>query len=92
MLGLDTFFVMHSLPLKNDAKPIKKKPRKMHPSKALSIKKEIEKYFSVGFIRPIDYSKWMDNIFPVTKPTREIRICIDFKDINNAYPKDDFPL
>jgi len=33
MPGLDTSFFMHSLPLKKDAKPIKKKSRKMHTSK-----------------------------------------------------------
>lgn len=44
----------------------------MHPSKALLVKKEIEKYMNIGFIKPIDYSKWMDNIVPVTKPTGEI--------------------
>jgi len=64
----------------------------MHPSKALLAKKEIKKYLNVGFISPIDYSKWMANILPITEPTREIIICIDFKDINNACPKDDFPL
>lgn len=31
----------------------------------------------------------MANIISITKPTGEIRICIDFRDINNAYPKDD---
>jgi len=44
MLGLDASFVMHNFPLKENAKPIKQKPRKMHPSKALLVKKEIEKY------------------------------------------------
>jgi len=46
MLGLDPSFVMHNLSLKKDAKPIKQKPRKMHPSKALLVKKEIEKYLN----------------------------------------------
>jgi len=43
MLELDHSFFMHNLPLKMDAKPIKQKPQKMHPSKALLVKKEIEK-------------------------------------------------
>lgn len=34
----------------------------------------------------------MANIVHVTKPTREIRICIDFRDINNSCQKGDFPL
>ena len=79
-------------PLKANAKLIKQKPRKMHPSKALLVKTEIENYFQVVLIESIDYSEWMSNIVPVTKPTGEIRVCTDFRDINNACPKDDFPL
>lgn len=59
MSRLDSFFVMHNLPLKLGAKPIKYKPRKMHPSKALLVKEEIEKYLQAGFIEPIDYFEWM---------------------------------
>ena len=33
----------------------------------------------------------MANILLIIKLTIEIRICIEFRDINNACPKDDFP-
>lgn len=56
MPNLDTYFVMHSIPLKNDAKLVKQKSIKMHPSKVLLFKKEIEKYLNNIFIRPIDFS------------------------------------
>jgi len=46
----------------------------------------------VGFIRPIDYSEWISNIILVSKKIIGIQICINFYDINKAYPKDDFPL
>ena len=56
------------------------------------MKKEIEKLLEVGFIRSIDYSEWMANIVPIKKPTCEIKVCTNFRDLNKAYPKDDFPL
>ena len=56
------------------------------------MKKEIEKLLEVGFIRSIDYSECMANIVPVKKPTGEIRVCTNFRDLNKACPKDDFPL
>ena len=59
---------------------------------SLLVKKEIENLLEVGFIRSIDYSEWMANIVPVKKPTSEIRVCTNFKDLNKACPKDDFPL
>ena len=56
------------------------------------MKKEIEKLLEVVFIRSIDYSEWMANIVPVKKPTGEIKVCTNFRDLNKACPKDDFPL
>jgi len=32
------------------------------------------------------------NIVPVTKKNGKIRVCIDFCDLNEACPKDEFPL
>ena len=29
---------------------------------------------------------------PVRKRNEKIRVCVDFRDLNNACPKDDFPL
>ena len=43
-------------------------------------------------IRPIDYSEWISSMVHVTKPSGDIRICTDFRDLNKACPKDDFPL
>ncbi|KAL0411118.1 UNVERIFIED_CONTAM: Transposon Tf2-12 polyprotein [Sesamum latifolium] len=35
---------------------------------------------------------WISSIVPVRKKNGQIRVCVDFKDLNNACPKDDFPL
>ena len=32
------------------------------------------------------------NIVPVLKRNEKIRVCIDFRDLNTACPKDEFPL
>ena len=39
-----------------------------------------------------EYSKWVANIVPVPKKDGKIRVCVDFRDLNKASPKDDFPL
>ena len=59
---------------------------------SLLVKKEIEKLLEASFIKPIDYSEWMANVVPMKKPIGKIRVCIDFKDLSKACPKDDFPL
>lgn len=90
--GLDLELVLHHLPLLPGVKPYKHKLRKMHPHIVLLVKIELQKLLDVGFIRPIDYAKWISNLVPISKHTGGIKICIDFRDINKAFPKDDFPL
>ncbi|RDX70176.1 hypothetical protein CR513_50616, partial [Mucuna pruriens] len=37
-------------------------------------------------------SKWVANIVPILKKHGKVRICVDYKDLNRASPKDNFPL
>ena len=64
----------------------------MHPKVALLVKAELEKMLEAKVIFPINYSKWISNMVPVTKSFGDIRICTNFKDLKKAFPKDDFPL
>jgi hypothetical protein len=37
--------------------------------------------------------EWVSNIVPVEKKgTREIRVCVDFRNLNWAMPKDEYPM
>lgn len=73
-------------------KPVKQKLQKMHPHVALLVKAKLEKLLKVEFIKETDYVEWISNIVPVSKPDKSIRVCTDFRDLNKACPKDDFPL
>ena len=42
------------------------------------------------FIYSIPLTKWVSNIVPVAKKQGAIRVCIDFRDLNKACPKDNF--
>ncbi len=46
----------------------------------------------MGFIEEIQCPKWLANIVPVKKKGGQIRICVDFRDLNKACPKDEFLL
>lgn len=92
MPGLDPKLVLYHFPLLPGVKPFKQKLRKMHPHIALLVKNELQKLLKEGFIRSIDYAECISNLLPVTKHTGGIRICTEFRDLNKAFPKDDFPL
>ena len=38
------------------------------------------------------FPQWVANIVPVKKKDGRVRVCIDFRNLNKASPKDDFPL
>ena len=45
-----------------------------------------------GFIREVYYLDWLANGVLVKKANGKWRMCVDFTDLNKAYPKDSFPL
>ena len=92
MPGLDPRVVMHRLNINSDAKPVKQQQRRFRPEIMEAIQSEVKKLIDSGFIRKEQHPDWVANIVPVTKKNGKIQICIDFRDLNEACPKDEFPL
>src|SRR3954453_15712498 len=92
MPGLDTNIVQHYLPLKPECPPVKQKLRRTHPDMANKIKVEVQKQLDGGFLVTSEYPQWLANIVLVPKKYGKVRICIDYRDLNKASPKDNFPL
>ena len=91
MPGIDPSIVVHEIPTYPGAKPVRQRLRPVHPRKAAAIKAEVEKLLKAGFIYPIPLTDWVSNIVPVNKKQGTIRVCVDYRDINRACPKDNFP-
>jgi len=46
-----------------------------------------------AFIRSCRYADWISNIVPVEKKdSGKLRVYIDFRDLNKATPKDEYPM
>ena len=52
------------------------------------MKEEIEKLLKAKFTRPTRYMQWLANIVPVMKKNGKLRVCVYFRDLNAATPKD----
>ena len=91
MPGLDSEIVEHRLPLKSECPSIKHKLRRTHPDMVVKIKEEVKKQIDVGFLVTSEYPQWVANIVPVPKKDGKVCICVDYRDLNKASPKDDFP-
>ncbi|KAK2444839.1 hypothetical protein QL285_015834 [Trifolium repens] len=92
MPGLSRKLVEHELPVRLDKKPVKQLPRRFAPEIMSKIKEEIERLLRSKFIRTARYVEWLANIVPVIKKNGSLRVCIDFRDLNNATPKDEYPM
>ena len=56
------------------------------------IKEKITKQLEANVIEVSQYPSWLANIIPVPKKDDKVQICVDYHDLNNASPKDVFPL
>jgi hypothetical protein len=56
------------------------------------VKKEIEKMLEAGFIRPCRYAEWISSIVPIQKKDGRWRVCVDFRNLNRATPKDEYSM
>ncbi|XP_071689195.1 uncharacterized protein [Rutidosis leptorrhynchoides] len=73
-------------------KPIVQKRRGMAPDRMKWLSAEVAKLVNAGILSEVKYQTWVANPVLVKKPDGSWRMCIDFKDINKAYPKDNYPL
>ena len=88
MPGIDTDIVVHQLPLKEECMSIKQKLRRVKLEMLLKIKEEVKKQLDAGFFEVAKYPQWVANIVPVPKKDGKVRMCVDYRDLNRASPKE----
>lgn len=80
------------LPIWSSKKPVKQLHRRFAPEIMSKIKEEIKRLLRCKFIKTTRYIEWLTNIVPVIKKNEALRVCIDFRDLKNATPKDEYPM
>ncbi|XP_062019159.1 uncharacterized protein LOC133735742 [Rosa rugosa] len=92
MPGISPEIITHKLTIKPSFYPIKQKRRAFDEEKYRAIREEVAKLQDIGFIRQVIYPQWISNLVMVKKASGKWRMCVDFKNLNKACPKDSFPL
>ena len=56
------------------------------------IERELKRMLDANIIVPLRYSNWVAKLVLVRKKSGEIRLCVDFKNLNKCYLKENYPL
>jgi len=74
-----------------DARPIKQPPRRFPPAKRQAADEELQRMLDLGIIRP-SASPWSSPVVLVEKPDKSLRVCLDYRRLNQVTKKDSYPL
>ena len=90
--GFDPGVIQHAIRIKEDFHPVRQKQWLMSPALETTIQSELDKMLAAHIIFPVKYFEWVANLVPVRKKNGDIRLCVDFRALNKASIKDNFPL
>jgi hypothetical protein len=88
----NTAVIEHNIPLKEKAKPFRQNLRKISSMLLPIMEKEVKKLLDAQIIVPLRYSEWVANLALVRKKSGEIRLCVDFRNMNKISKKENYPL
>jgi hypothetical protein len=88
----DTRIIDQNIPLKDNTKNFRKKLRQINRMLLTIMEREVKKFLDAHIIISLRYSNWIANLVPVRKENGEIRLCVDFRNLNRCSRKDNYPL
>ncbi|GJT38715.1 hypothetical protein Tco_0938580 [Tanacetum coccineum] len=86
------FNTEHKLNDYSHVKPINQNKRGLGPDRNMASCKGIEELTKEGILQKVRHQAWVANPVMVKKSDGGWRMCVDFTNINNACPKDCYPL
>ena len=92
MKTYDTRIIQHVIPITAGVKPFQQPLRKMHPKLEPLIQNEVKNLLDANIIFRVRHSEWVENLVPVRKKSGEIRLCVDFINLNRSSHKDNYPV
>ncbi|GJT19437.1 reverse transcriptase domain-containing protein [Tanacetum coccineum] len=92
MTGVPRQIAEHRLNVRKGCQPVRQKKRGQAAERNVAINDEVSKLVTAGIMREVHYHDWLSNPVMVKKSDNSWRMCVDFKDLNKACPKDGYHL
>ncbi|GJV08373.1 reverse transcriptase domain-containing protein [Tanacetum coccineum] len=92
MTGVPRHIAEHRLNVREGCSPVRQKRRGQAADRNQAIQEEVGKLVEAGIMKEVHYHDWLSNPVMVKKHDDSWRMCVDFKDLNKACPKDGYPL
>ena len=86
-----THIGVHHISLQPNSTPIRSPPYRLNPEKAKILKEQLTELLNLGIIEESE-SAWASPIVMVPKADGTLRLCTDFRKVNNISVPDPFPL
>ena len=81
--GVGIFPGEYHIDFKQDADPVIHPPRRVPGSMKVAVQKELSRMIDIDIIEKVEQpTDWLNSVVYVTKPSGELRICLDPKDLN----------
>ena len=90
--GIDPNVACHQLTVDPSVSVVAQRRRKQSPEKSEAAEKVVKDLLEANFIFEAKYTTWLSNVVLVKKSNGKWRLCVDYTDLNRAFPKDAYPL
>ena len=91
-LRVDPSFICHHLNVNPSVTPKKQPSRHSSKDHSDTVKDKVMKLKQTAAIKEVFYPEWLANTVVVKKKNGKWWVCVDFINLNKAYPKDSFPM
>ncbi|XP_075640451.1 uncharacterized protein LOC142612219 [Castanea sativa] len=92
VLGVGPEFIVHKFNVDPLYPPKKQRSRRLAKEHVEAVRQEVGKLKEAGAIKETFFPKWLANTVVVRKKNGKWRVCVDFTNLNQACPKDPFPM
>ncbi|XP_073035186.1 uncharacterized protein [Primulina eburnea] len=92
LVGISPHVAEHKLNIIPGSRAVKQRKRHFGPEKDKVIADHVGELLRAGQIREVQFPTWLSNVVLVPKSAGKWRMCVDFRDLNKACPKDCYPL